>query len=392
MTRPLAERVGRLGTESAFEVLRRARALEAEGRDVIHLEIGQPDAPTPGPVVEVAVEALRGGAHGYVPTLGLPELRAAVAADASARRGIEVDPADVVICPGGKPVMSFVFLALVEPGDEVLLPDPGFPIYRSMVEFCGATAVGVPLRAANGFRADPDEVASLVTERTKLLVLNSPNNPTGGVSTDDDLAALAALARDHDLWVLSDEIYSRLQFDAPFRSIVAEEAMAERTVLLDGHSKTYAMTGWRLGHAVAPAVLVPHLERLLVNTVSCTPPFTQLAGVEALTGDQSPTERMLATYRRRRDLVVDGLSGIDGITCHPPGGAFYAFPDITGTGLDDVTFADRLLADAGVATLAGSGFGPHGAGHLRLSLAASDADLTEALDRLAAFVAGLSAH
>ncbi len=389
MTRPLAERVTRLGTESAFEVLRRARALEATGRDVIHLEIGQPDASTPEPVVEVAIDALRSGAHGYVQTLGLPELREAVAADARGRRGVDVSADDVVVCPGGKPVMSFVFLALVEPGDEVLLPDPGFPIYRSMVEFCGGTAVSVPLRSGHGFRADVEEVASLVTDRTKLLVLNSPNNPTGGVATDDDLAGLADLARRHDLWVLADEIYSRLQFDAPFRSILAEDDMAERTVVLDGHSKTYAMTGWRLGHAIAPPSMVPHLERLLVNTVSCTPPFTQLAGVEALTGDQSPTERMLATYRRRRDVVVEGLDGIDGISCHPPGGAFYAFPDVTATGLDDVTFADRLLDEAGVATLAGSGFGSHGAGHLRLSLAAADAHLDEALRRLDRFVRSL---
>ncbi|MEM9711776.1 MAG: pyridoxal phosphate-dependent aminotransferase [Actinomycetota bacterium] len=389
MTRPLAERVTRLGTESAFEVLRRARALEAAGRDVIHLEIGQPDAPTAEPVVEVAVEALRNGAHGYVPTLGLPELRQAVADDASRRRSMRVSPDDVVITPGGKPVMSFVLLAVVERGDEVLVPDPGFPIYRSMVEFCGATAVSVPLRSSNGFRVDPDELASLVSDRTKLVVLNSPNNPTGGVSPAADLAAVADTARRHDLWVLSDEIYSRLQFDEPFRSIAAEDDMAERTIVLDGHSKTYAMTGWRLGHALAPPVLVPHLERLLVNTVSCTPPFTQLAGVEALIGDQAPTDAMLATYRRRRDLMVDRLDRIDGITCHPPGGAFYAFPDVTGTGLDDNTFADRLLDEAGVATLAGSGFGAHGAGHLRLSLAASDDDLDEALSRLADFVAEL---
>lgn len=389
MTRPLADRVTRLGTESAFEVLRRAKALEADGRDVIHLEIGQPDAPTPEPIVEVAIEALRTGAHGYVQTLGLPELRSAIADDAGRRRGVTVAPDDVVVCPGGKPVMSFVFLALVEPGDEVLIPDPGFPIYRSMVEFCGATAISVPLRADRGFRPDLDEVAGLVTDRTKLLVVNSPNNPTGGVAADDDLVGLADLARRHDLWVLSDEIYSRLQFDAPFRSILAEDGLAERTVVLDGHSKTYAMTGWRLGYAIVPPVLLPHLERLLVNTVSCTPPFTQLAGVEALTGDQSPTERMLATYRRRRDLVVTGLNDIDRISCHPPGGAFYAFPDISQTGLDDLTFADRLLDEAGVATLAGSGFGSHGSGHLRLSLAASDDHLLAALDRLSAFVEGL---
>ena len=282
-----------------------------------------------------------------------------------------------------------MLLAVVERGDEVLVPDPGFPIYRSMVEFCGATAVSVPLRSSNGFRVDPDELASLVSDRTKLVVLNSPNNPTGGVSPAADLAAVADTARRHDLWVLSDEIYSRLQFDAPIRSIAAEDDMAERTIVLDGHSKTYAMTGWRLGHALAPPVLVPHLERLLVNTVSCTPPFTQLAGVAALIGDQAPTAAMLATYRRRRDLMVDRLDRIDGITCHPPGGAFYAFPDVTGTGLDDITFADRLLDEAGVATLAGSGFGAHGAGHLRLSLAASDDDLDEALSRLADFVAEL---
>ena len=379
----LAARMGRLGTETAFEVLVRARALEAQGRDVIHLEIGEPDFDTPGGIVEAGAEALRGGWTHYGPAAGIPELREAIAAYVNRSRGTAYGPEHVVVTPGGKPIMFFAMLALVEAGDEVIYPDPGFPIYRSMVDFVGGTAVPLPIREANQFRVDIDELASLITPRTKLLVLNSPGNPTGGVLTPDEVAAVAELATRHDLTVLSDEIYSELLYEGEHASVAALPGLLERTILLDGFSKTYAMTGWRLGYGLMPPPLVEAFGRLMVNSVSCTSMAVQRAGLAALTGPQDEVGAMREAFRRRRDLVVDGLNAIEGISCLRPAGAFYAFPNITGTGRSSAEFADTLLQGHGVATLAGTAFGDHGEGYLRLSYANSEENLTRALGRIA---------
>ena len=353
----LAARMDRIGTETAFEAAARARALEATGRSVIHLEIGEPDFDTPANIREAAKRALDRGATHYTPTVGIPELRAAIAADATARKGFTVSPDRVIVVPGGKPVMFFAILALIEEGDEVIYPDPGFPIYESMANYIGGTAVPCPIRQENAFRLDPAELASLVTRRTKLVIINSPANPTGGVSTRQDLEQIAALAREHDLVVLADEIYGRTIYEGEHVSIASLPGMAERTIVLDGFSKTYAMTGWRLGYAIVPEKLVTPFSRLIVNSVSCTNAATQWAGVEALTGPQDAVTAMVEEFRARRDLIVDGLNAIPGIKCLRPAGAFYAFPDISGTGLTGAELADRLLAEAGVSALAGTAFG-----------------------------------
>jgi aspartate aminotransferase len=378
----LAERMARLGTEGAFEVLARARALEAQGRRVVHLEIGEPDFPTAPHIIEGAAAALEAGHTHYGPSAGLPQARAALAREVARTRGISVDPEQVVVTPGAKPVLFFTILATVDEGDEVLLPDPGFPIYESVVRYIGAVPVPVPLSQDRDFRFDPDDLRRRVTERTRLIILNSPHNPTGGVLAPEDLAAVAEVAVARDLWVLSDEIYSRLLYRGEHHSVAALPGMAERTVILDGFSKTYAMTGWRLGYGVAPPALVPALTRLQTNVTSCTASFVQLAGVAALEGPQDGVTAMLEEFRRRRALVVEGLNAIPGVRCLAPGGAFYAFPRVDVPGLSSKEVADSLLTEEGVALLPGTAFGAQGEGFLRLSFANSQSELREGIDRL----------
>ncbi len=383
----LAGRMGRLGSESAFEVLARARALEARGRDVIHLEIGEPDFGTPDHVVEAGREALAQGWTHYGPAAGDPELQAAIAVRTNSLRGTSSVPEQVIVTPGAKPVMFFTMLALVEAGDEVISPDPGFPIYRSMIDFAGATAVPIPLREQHAFGLDVDELERLITPRTRLLIVNTPGNPTGGVIPPGDLERIAALAVRHDLWVLSDEIYSELVFDGEHASLASFPGMAERTILLDGFSKTFAMTGWRLGYGIVPVGLVEPFTKLMVNSVSCASVAVQRAGLAALTGPMDEVFAMREAFRHRRDQVVGGLNAIPGLSCSRPAGAFYVFPNISATGLSSAAFADGLLQDQGVATIAGTSFGAHGEGYIRLSTANSDENLQRAVDRIAAYVA-----
>ncbi len=387
----LATRMSRLGTETAFEVLVRAKALEAEGRDVVHLEIGEPDFDTPAAIVEAGREALSEGWHHYGPAAGLPELRQAIADRMNRTRGTDYRPEQVVVTPGGKPIMFFVILALLEAGDEAIYPDPGFPIYRSMIDFVGARAVPIPLREEREFRLDVAELASLVTPRTRLLIINSPANPTGGVLDRGDLEAIAALAVEHDLVVLADEIYGEMLYEGEHVSIATMPGMAERTIILDGFSKTYAMTGWRLGYGLMPTELATQVAKLMVNSVSCTAVAIQRAGLAALTGPQDEARAMVAAFRRRRDLIVAGLNAIPGISCLSPKGAFYVFPNITGTGSSSKEFADRLLDVHGVAALSGTAFGDQGEGYLRLSYANSEENLQKALDRIGAAVAAVPA-
>jgi aspartate aminotransferase len=378
----LAERMGRILVESAFEVLVRARALEATGRNVIHLEIGEPDFPTPAHIVEAAKAALDQGWTHYGPTQGYPELREAVAAHISATRGIRVGPQHVSIVPGGKPILFFPMLALLEPGDEVIYPDPGFPIYQSMIQFLGATPVPIPLLENRGFSFDLDLLRDRLSSKTKMLILNSPQNPTGGVIPADEIKIIADLVRDRDLIVLSDEIYSRICYGERPASIASLPGMQEKTILLDGFSKTYAMTGWRLGYGVMPEWLVEAVNKLMVNSNSCTASFTQRAGIAALTGPQDAVTNMVAEFHRRRDAFCDGLNRIPGIRCARPGGAFYAFANITETGMDSKTAADFLLNEAGVACLSGAAFGKYGEGYIRFSYANSHQNLMEAVRRI----------
>ena len=383
----LAERIRDLGTETAFEAAARARALEATGVDVIHLEIGEPDFDTPANIREAAKRALDAGWTHYGPALGLPQLREAIAADSTARRGFVVDPANVVVTPGAKPIMHYAIMALAGPGDEVIYPDPGFPIYESMASFVGARPVPIPLSEAHDFRLDLDELRSLVTDRTRLIIFNSPANPTGGVLKRADLEAIAKIAIERDIVVLADEIYGRIIYEGAHLSIAALPGMAERTIVLDGFSKTFAMTGWRLGYAILPPALVPTFSRLIINSVSCTSAFSQIAAVEALTGHQTDVEAMVVEFRARRELIVDGLNAIPGIRCRRPRGAFYVFPDVSGTGLTGGEFADRMLYEAGVSVLAGSAFGRVGVDHVRISYANSQANLQRAVARIAEVVA-----
>ena len=379
----LATRMGRLGTETAFEVLVRAKALEAQGRDVVHLEIGEPDFDTPGNIVRAGAEALQDGWTHYGPSAGQPELKEAIADYLNRSRGTSYEAGQIIVTPGGKPVMFFVILALLEAGDEAIYPNPGFPIYESMIAFSGATPVPSPLREANAFSLDVDELAGLITPRTKLLIINSPGNPTSGVLDRGQIERIAELAVTHDLWVLADEIYSEILYEGEHVSIATMPGMAERTILLDGFSKTYAMTGWRLGYGAFPRELVAPINKLMVNSVSCTSMAVQRAGIEALNGPQDEVRAMVAAFRKRRDLMVDGLNAIDGVSCVLPKGAFYVFPNITGTGQTSKAFADLLLNEHGVASLAGTAFGAHGEGYLRLSYANSEANLTKALGRIA---------
>jgi aspartate aminotransferase len=376
-----------LGTEGAFAVLARARELEGAGRDVVHLEIGEPDFPTPPHVAEAAFAAIRGGETGYCPAPGIAELREAAAAELTRTRGVPIPPGRVLVANGAKPFLFFGVLATCAPGDEVVYPDPGFPIYESAIRFAGATPVPLTLREAGEFAFSVDELATRVTERTKLVILNSPQNPTGGVLSRETLGAAADVLRDSPAWLLSDEVYGRLLYEGPFASIATEPGMLERTIVLDSFSKTYAMTGWRCGYAAVPAPLVEPLTRFLVNATSCVPPFVQRAAVAALTGPQDAVDAMRAEFRARRDLVVAGLAALPGVTCRVPHGAFYAFPNVEAVPLQTAVLAERLLDEAGVALLSGTAFGAAGEGHLRLSYATSRARLAEGLARMGAFLA-----
>jgi aspartate/methionine/tyrosine aminotransferase len=379
----LAGRMGRLGTETAFEVLARARELERQGKEIIHLEIGEPDFDTPRNVIDAAISALDDGATHYTPSAGIPPLREAIAADQSGRKNIEAGPETVVVVPGGKPIMFYLLLALVEEGDEVAYPNPGFPIYESMIDFVGGKRLPIGFKEEGGkFVWDVDTLVEGVSDTTKVIIVNTPSNPVGCTVSTDDLKRIAQVARQHDVFVLSDEIYSRILYDSDFFSIASLPDMADRTCVLDGFSKTYAMTGWRLGFGIMPLWLAPHVTRLVTNCNSCTATATQIAGVEALTGPQDSVDEMVREFRRRRDLVVEGLNAIDGVTCNMPDGAFYAFPNIRGTGMTSREAADFLLYEAGVAVLSGTAFGANGEGYLRLSYANSYENLEKALERM----------
>ncbi len=386
----VAARMGTIGTESAFAVSARARAMEAEGRSIIHLQIGEPDFDTPAHVREAAKQALDNGATHYAPFPGIPALREAIAADVLLRKGVTADSSQVFVTVGGKGVMLYAILGLVDPGDEVLVPDPGYPIYESLTRFVGATPIPIPIRMENDFRLDVDELAALITPRTRVLFINSPANPTGGVLTREDNERIAALAIEHDLWVVSDEIYGRILYDGHQHvSIASLPGMAERTIILDGFSKTFAMTGWRLGYGVVPTSLIPTFAQLVINTISCAPTFAQVGAVQALVGPQDDVEAMVVEFKARRDLVIAGLNEIPGIRAKTPVGAFYAFPDVSGTGLSGAELAERLLVEAGVCVLAGTAFGGVGTEHIRISYANSRENLTEALGRIGTFVEGL---
>jgi len=374
-----AERMKRLGTETAFEVLARARQLEAAGKEVVHLEIGEPDFDTPGYICDAAIQAIRDGYTHYNPSAGYPEVRKIISDEINKTRGINSNPEQVVIVPGGKPVMFYVIFALVDRGDEVIYPNPGFPIYESLINFVDAKPVPIPLKEENDFRLDVEELESLVTSRTKLLIINSPQNPTGGFLTHDDLERIAKIAVDNDLWVLSDEIYSRIIYEGKFESMTQFPGLPERTIILDGMSKTYAMTGWRIGYGVMQEELAGHVARLATNCNSCTSAFTQIAAGAALTGPQDDANKMVAEFKKRRNVIVDGLNNIDGITCRKPLGAFYVFPNIKASGKTSKEMETLLLEEYGVAALAGTSFGRYGEGYLRFSYANSVENIEKAL-------------
>jgi aspartate/methionine/tyrosine aminotransferase len=378
----LSERMARLGTETAFEVLVRARALEAKGRNVVHLEIGEPDFDTPAHICDAAVQALKSGATHYGPAAGIPELREAIAEDSSRRRGVKATPEMVVVTPGGKPIMFFVILALVDPGDEVLYPNPGYPIYESMIRYIGGNPVPVRLLEEKNFTLDVDQLVDRVGPRTRLIILNYPHNPTGGIIPESGLRAIADAASQWGVPVLSDEIYGRILYEGEHVSIARMPGMEPLAIVLDGFSKTYAMTGWRLGYGIMPAPMAQVVAKLQTNATSCTATFSQLAAVTALRGDQSSVDAMVAEFRRRRDFIVDGLRAISGFSCARPKGAFYVFPNITRTGYSSKALADRLLDEGGVACLSGTAFGEFGEGHLRFSYANGMENIQEALERI----------
>ncbi|HVD03980.1 MAG TPA: pyridoxal phosphate-dependent aminotransferase [Candidatus Dormibacteraeota bacterium] len=384
-----ASRMNRLGTESAFEVLAEARRIEATGKSVIHLEIGEPDFDTPGNIIEAAYSAMSSGATHYTPAAGIPEVRDAIAASMARRGGVPVDPDQVVVVPGSKNILHFALLSCVEAGEEVILPDPGYPVYRSLTDFVGAVARPIRLREEMKFGMDMDELESLISPRTRMVIINSPQNPTGGVLSTSDLDRLAELAIQHDLLVLSDEIYSRICFSDLPAPIWSRPGMAERTIVLDGLSKTYAMCGWRLGFGVMPRELAQRMETLLINTSSCAAAFTQLAAVEALDSPSSEDAviRMVAEFRERRDVLVEGLNSIPGVSCLLPEASFYAFPNITATGMSSREMASRLLHESGVAVLAGESFGEGGKGFIRLAYTKGLPEIREAVQRVARFVA-----
>jgi aspartate/methionine/tyrosine aminotransferase len=382
----LADAMGRLGTETAFDVLVRARALEAQGRSIIHLEIGEPDFDTPRNIVEAAKQALDQGWTHYGPAQGLPELRQVIAAEVSRSRGIQVGPEHVCVVPGGKPIIFFPMLALLNPGDEVIYPNPGFPIYESMIQFLGAVPVPMPLEEKRGFSFDLDLFRSRLTDKTRMVVLNYPQNPTGGTLSGAELKEIAAMLRDRDVIVLADEIYSRIRYGGePFVSIASFPGMLEKTIILDGFSKTYAMTGWRMGYGVMPTWLAQAVTKLMVNSNSCTASFTQRAGIAALTGPQDAVTAMVEEFRRRRDAICKGLNEVPGFRCFVPEGAFYVMPNVEGTGIDSKALADMLLQEAGVSCLDGGCFGHYGKGYIRISYANSMANLMEAVERIKKF-------
>jgi aspartate aminotransferase len=378
-----SERVRQLEPEGAYFMLAKAQALEAVGREIIHLEVGQPDVPTFENVAQAGVDAIQEGYTRYTPSAGIPELRRAIAADAGSRRGVHFTSDQVVVGPGAKPALFFPTLALVQPGDEVIYPDPGFPTYQAMIQVAGGVPKPVPLSEEKDFSFDLEAFDRLVNARTRLVILNSPSNPTGGVMPPNALEHIAQMAVERDFWVLSDEIYSRLTFDTPAPSIVALPGMAERTIICDGFSKTYAMTGWRLGYGIMPAPLAGRVELLITHSVGCTASFTQVAGLEALQGPQEGVDRVVAEYRKRREVMVSGLNAIPGVRCRMPQGAFYAFPKISAFGKSSDWLAEYLLEQAGVALLPGTSFGPNGEGYLRLCFANSMENIQEALSRMA---------
>ncbi len=388
MSIKFAERMSRLGTEGAFEVLAKARRLEAQGKHIVHLEIGEPDFNTPDNIVEAGISALQNGYTHYTPASGIMEVREAVAGFVTRTLKTEVDPLDVVLVPGSKNVLLFTLLACIEPGDEVILPDPGYPAYASQVSFIGAVPKPVTLREETGFRLDLDELRSLITPKTRMLIINTPQNPTGGVLTEEDVKVVCELVIEHDLLLVSDEIYSQLVYGFEHVSPLGQPGMRERTVLMDGLSKSYAMTGWRLAYAVAPRELAKKLDTLMINSSSCAAGFTQMAAIEALSTEESEhaVHRMVKVFEHRRNLVVDGLNAIPGVRCAKPQGAFYAFPNIEGTGLDEHDLADRLLTEAGVAVLPGTAFGAAGKGYIRLAYTQSEDELKHGLDRIGGFI------
>jgi aspartate aminotransferase len=381
----LASRMAGLGTETAFEVLVKARALEAKGRDIVHLEIGEPDFDTPTNIIDAATDALHKGFTHYGPSAGLPQLRETIAQYVSETRAVKATPDEVVVVPGGKPIIFFVILALIERGDEVIYPNPGFPIYESMIQFLGGKAMPMHLREEMDFRVDADELRGLINDRTKLIILNSPHNPTGGVLEKNDIEEIARAIGDRNIMVLTDEIYSRLIFEGEHHSIMSIDGMKERCILLDGFSKTYAMTGWRMGYGVMRTDFAMHIARLMTNSNSCTASFTQIAGVEALRGPQDSVETMCAAFKQRRDVMVTGLNKIKGFSCRLPKGAFYVFPNIKNTGWPSKKLADALLEEAGVAALSGTAFGDFGEGYLRFSVANSIENIEKALERVGAW-------
>ena len=375
--------MGALGTETAFEVLAKAKALEKQGKDIVHLEIGEPDFDTSKNIKDAAVKALAAGYTHYGPSAGIPEFREAIAQYVSRTRGIKAEPDEVVVTPGGKPIMFYSIFALVNPGDEVLYPNPGFPIYESLINFVEAKPVPILLKEENDFRLEPEDVTKKITKKTKLIILNYPENPTGGIVTKEDLKVIANCIADRDdIFVLADEIYSRIIYEGKHESIASLPGMKDKTILLDGFSKTYAMTGWRLGYGVMRKDIAQKVAQLMTNSNSCTATFTQIAGIEALKGPQTEPEKMVSEFRKRREVIVSGLNAIKGITCKMPRGAFYVFPNITGTGMDCCKLGDHLLYNAGVAVLPGTSFGKYGEGHLRLSFANSVENIKKALDRI----------
>jgi aspartate aminotransferase len=377
-----SERISRLESEGAFAVLARAKKMEREGRSIVHLQIGEPDFDTPANITEAAYKALREGYTHYAPSGGIPEAREAIADEFKRTRKIDVCADNVIVMPGCKPVIFAAIMALVEAGDEVIVPNPGYPTYRSVTRFLGAVPVPVPLREEHDFRFSLDEFRALVTPKTRVIILNSPGNPTGGVLTEGDLKGIYKVAVEHDLWIVTDEIYSRLVYEGEFKSILSVPGALERTIAVDGMSKTYAMTGWRLGYGVMPKQMADYLFTFAINNFSSTATFSQYAMVEALRGPQDAVEKMVGEFRRRRDVIVDGLNAIDGITCLKPQGAFYVFPNITGTGLTSKEFAEVMLEQAGVACLAGTAFGQYGEGYVRFSYANSVENIHDALGRI----------
>jgi aspartate aminotransferase len=379
----IADRINRLGTETSFVVLARARALEAQGKDIVHLEIGEPDFDTAPNIIEAAKKALDAGYTHYGPAPGLPEFRKTIAEVEGARRGLEFSPDQVVVTPGAKPIMYYAIMAILNPGDEAIYPNPGFPIYESAIELAGGVAIPLPITEASGFKFSISDLRERITPKTRMLILNSPQNPTGGILTQDDLREIAKLAVQYDLWVLADEIYARVVYDG-FQNytIASQPGMADRTIILDGFSKTYAMTGWRLGYGIMPVGLAEVVAKLQTNVASCTASFIQIAGIEALTGPQQWVDNVVEEFRRRRDLIVDGMNSIPGFKCHKPLGAFYVFPNITQTGMDSRTLANRILNEAGVACLSGATFGKYGEGYLRFSYANSMENIEKGIERI----------